>query len=194
MANNWLKNLLKRLKLNESTISMVLGVLVIVVVGALIFNYFKGIREEEKEEIVSEEGIELVEEEGKLVPAGLPVSHKVVRGEHLWEIAEKYYGSGYNWVDIAKENSLANANLLFVDQKLTIPRVEVKKPTTKLAKAETAGLTITGNTYTVVRGDHLWGIALRAYGDGYRWVEIAKANNLVNPNLIHTGNVLVIPR
>lgn len=194
MANNWLKNLLKRLKLNESTISMVLGVLVIVVVGALIFNYFKGIREEEKEEIVSEEGIELVEEEGKLVPAGLPVSHKVVRGEHLWEIAEKYYGSGYNWVDIAKENSLANANLLFVDQKLTIPRVEVKKPTTKLAKAETAGLTITGNTYTVVRGDHLWGIALRAYGDGYRWVEIAKANNLVIPNLIHTGNVLVIPR
>lgn len=194
MANNWLKNLLKRLKLNESTISMILGALVIVVVGALIFNYFKGIREEEKEEIISEEGIELVEEEGKLVPAGLPVSHKVVRGEHLWEIAEKYYGSGYNWVDVAKENSLANANLLFVDQKLIIPRVEVKKPATKLAKAETTGLTITGNTYTVVRGDHLWGIALRAYGDGYRWVEIASANSLANPNLIHTGNVLIIPR
>lgn len=194
MANNWLKNLLKRLKLNESAISMILGALVIVVVGGLIFNYFKGIREEEKEEIISEEGIELVEEEGKLVPAELPVSHKVVRGEHLWEIAEKYYGSGYNWVDVAKENSLANANLLFVDQKLTIPRVEVKKPATKLAKAETAGLTITGKTYTVDRGDHLWEIALRAYGDGYRWVEIAKANNLVNPNLIHTGNVLVIPR
>jgi len=194
MANSWLKNLLKRLKLNESTISMILGALVIVVVGALIFNYFKGIREEEKEEIISEEGIELVEEEGKLVPAGLPVSHKVVRGEHLWEIAEKYYGSGYNWVDVAKENSLANANLLFVDQKLIIPRVEVKKPATKLAKAETTGLTITGNTYTVVRGDHLWGIALRAYGDGYRWVEIASANSLANPNLIHTGNVLIIPR
>lgn len=194
MANNWLKNLLKRLKLNESTISMILGALVIVVVGALIFNYFKGVREEEKEEVVSEEEIELVKEEGKLVPAGLPISHKVVFGEHLWSIAEKYYGSGYNWVDIAKENTLTNANLLFVDQELTIPRVEVRKPTTKLAKAETVGSTITGNTYSVVHGDYLWGIAVRAYGDGYRWVEIARANNLANPNLIHAGNVLTIPR
>jgi nucleoid-associated protein YgaU len=45
-----------------------------------------------------------------------------------------------------------------------------------------------------VKGDSLWKIAVRAYGDGYKWVSIAKANKLVNPNLIHSGNVLTLPR
>lgn len=53
---------------------------------------------------------------------------------------------------------------------------------------------ITGNSYTVQSGDNLWDIAVRAYGDGYRWVEIAQANNLANPGLIFSGNVFTIPR
>jgi nucleoid-associated protein YgaU len=53
---------------------------------------------------------------------------------------------------------------------------------------------ITGNTYTVVRGDNLWNIAVRAYGDGFRWVEIARSNKLVNPHLIHAGNKFILPR
>lgn len=194
MKNNWLKSLLKKLKLNESTISMILGALVIVVVGALIFNYFKGVKEEEPAEVITEKGIELVEEEGKLVPVGLPQTHQVTQGEHLWAIAERYYGSGYNWVDIAEENRLTNANLLTSGQKLTIPKAEIRKPTIDIAEPKLAGPTITGDAYTVVDGDHLWGIALRAYGDGYRWMEIAQANNLENPSIIHAGNVLTLPR
>ena len=53
---------------------------------------------------------------------------------------------------------------------------------------------ITGNSYTVISGDNLWDIAVRAYGDGYRWVDIAEANNLANPDLIHRGNVFKLPR
>ncbi|MGA2968080.1 MAG: LysM peptidoglycan-binding domain-containing protein, partial [Candidatus Levyibacteriota bacterium] len=49
-------------------------------------------------------------------------------------------------------------------------------------------------TYTVKSGDYLWSIAIRAYGDGYQWVKIAKANNLTNPDLIFSGNVLQLPR
>lgn len=58
-------------------------------------------------------------------------------------------------------------------------------------------------TYTVQRGDTLWSIAERFYGDGGRWREILnlKENNIsyltaANGNsypLIHSGNVLVIP-
>lgn len=48
--------------------------------------------------------------------------------------------------------------------------------------------------YTVKSGDSLWKIAVAQYGDGYKWTEIAKANKLVHPNVIHTGNKLVIPR
>ena len=49
-------------------------------------------------------------------------------------------------------------------------------------------------TYTVVVGDTLWSIAVRTYADGYKWTEIAKANNLSNPDLIHAGNVLKLPK
>lgn len=53
---------------------------------------------------------------------------------------------------------------------------------------------ITGNTYIVKEDDYLWEIALRAYGDGYKWVDIARNNNLLNPDVIHKGNVLKLPR
>lgn len=53
---------------------------------------------------------------------------------------------------------------------------------------------ITTSSYTVVAGDCLWTIAERAYGNPYRWTEIAKANNLSNPDLIHPGNIFSIPR
>ena len=47
--------------------------------------------------------------------------------------------------------------------------------------------------YTVVRGDTLWGIAKKFYGNGSRYPEIAKANNIKNPDIIHSGQVLLIP-
>jgi nucleoid-associated protein YgaU len=51
-------------------------------------------------------------------------------------------------------------------------------------------------TYTVVRGDTLWGIAQRFLGAGARYTEIYNANKGViggNPSLIHPGQVLTIP-
>lgn len=49
-------------------------------------------------------------------------------------------------------------------------------------------------TYTVVRGDSLSKIAQKFYGDSEKWVEISKANKLAKPSVIHTGNVLSIPK
>ena len=191
MANGNLKNFLKKIKLNESVISIILGAVVVVVVAILVFNYFKGIgKTGEEATILPTEGeVQLVEEEGKFVPLGLPTVYKVQKGDHLWAIAERFYGSGYNWVDITQENNLANANLLFVDQELTIPKVEVRQSVTEITKPA-----ITGDSYTVVKGDNLWEIAVQAYGDGYQWVKIASENNLAQPDIIHPGNVLRLPR
>jgi nucleoid-associated protein YgaU len=183
-----LKKFLKQVKINESTISTILGAIVIVVIGVLIFNYFRGVKSTKE---VTGPTVEK-NTEGEVIPQGLPTLHKVEAGENLWKIAEKYYGSGYNWVDVAKENKLSNPSLIAAGQELNIPSVAVRKPV--LGANAKYGDPITGSEYTVVKGDHLWGIAIRAYGDGYKWVEIAKANNLANPNLIHPGNVLVLPR
>ena len=161
---------------------MVLGALVIVVVGVLVVNYFK------------DQGgkIPFLSTDNKTEEVQvLPQSHTVAAGENLWTVAEKYYGSGYNWVDIAQENNLSNANVISEGQTLTIPNVEPKLATkTEVTTPEA----ITGGTYTVEKGDSLWIIAVRAYGDGYKWVEIARENNLENPDLIHAGNVLTLPR
>lgn len=189
MANGYLKSLLKKLKLNESTISMFLGLLVVAVIGMLIFNYFKSVSlptEEGKEEVSLPETTEI-----KL--SDLPTVYAVKEGENLWKIAESIYGSGYNWVDIAAENKLVNPDGLAVGQELTIPRAEIIEPTTVQSNEPTSE-TITASQYTIVKGDYLWAIAVRAYGDGYRWVEIARENNLINPNLIYPGNTLTLPR
>ena len=50
-----------------------------------------------------------------------------------------------------------------------------------------------GKYYTVQRGDTLWGIAKKFYGNGSKYPEIAKANNISNPDIIHTGQVILIP-
>ena len=50
-------------------------------------------------------------------------------------------------------------------------------------------------TYLVARGDNLWKIARREYGDPNRWYEIFTANRrLVKaPDLIHPGMTLRLP-
>lgn len=160
---------------------MVLGALVIVTIGILAVNYFKG-------------------QKGETIPAlttqnETQKTHKVVKGDTLWAIAEANYGSGYNWVDIKEANNL-KSDIIEVGQELVLPQVAAKQPTSsaKVVATENNTQTITGSTYTVVRDDSLWKIAVRAYGDGYRWVEIARENKLANPNLIHAGNVLSLPR
>lgn len=122
-------------------------------------------------------------------------------GDDLWKIAEKFYKSGYNWVDIAKANNITNGNTIYAGMKLTIPNVEKKLATVTVSptKAPTAMAELNKpatpqvKSYTVKAGDDLWDIAVAVYKDGYRWPEIAKANKLVNPGVIHPGNVLSIP-
>lgn len=197
-----IKNWLKDLKLNESTISMILGGLVVVVVGILIYNYFTNVGKETgqplSEDQKTTEQVQLVEEEGKMVPKGLPTSHKVAAGENLWQISEKYYGSGYNWVDIARANKLVRPNRILEEQNLEIPKAEVKgKTETKQMVAQPSTATaLTENSYTVQKGDSLWSVAVRAYQDGYKWSEVYKANKdkITNPNLIEVGMVLSLPR
>lgn len=161
---------------------MVLGALVIVIVGVLVVNYFK-------------------DKNGQTLPEALTTNnqiqvgktHTVVKGETLWGISEEVYGSGYNWVDLYKSNNLKNEKIE-VGQKIEIPDVIAKQPTVAKNEFTKTKEQTTPSTYTVVHGDTLWTVAVKTYGDGYKWTLIAKANKLTNPNVIHAGNVLVLPR
>jgi len=52
--------------------------------------------------------------------------------------------------------------------------------------------------YTVVRGDHLWGIARKSqhYGNGFAWPVIYQANRdqIKNPDLIYPDQVFKVPK
>lgn len=48
-------------------------------------------------------------------------------------------------------------------------------------------------TYTVVKGDNLWNLAVEYYGNGAAYTKIVKANNIKDANLIYVGQKLVIP-
>lgn len=129
-----------------------------------------------------------------------PKTYTVKAGDTLWSIAEEAYGSGHNAYDLAKLNSMANADELNEGTVLKLPALEPKDPT----RGEIAGGSYTTNeetpqtqmtkqaqTYEVVAGDTLWAIALKNYGNPYKWVEIQAANpSITNPNLIYAGDTL----
>ena len=171
-----LKEFFKSLRLNEQKISMVLGALVVVVVGVLIYNYFTGINRQQ-------ELAQLTEEQSSVK------IHKVAKGESLWQISLKFYNDGYKWTEIAKVNKLTNPDLIEDGQALTIPELIVVPQVTEEQSIATS-------EYLVVKGDSLWKIAVRAYADGYQWVKVWEANKtkIVNPDLIEVGTKLLLPR
>lgn len=121
--------------------------------------------------------------------------------DSLWLIAGTVYGNGYKWVDIASANNLTNPSTIFSGDKLFLPNApqpstlgEIEKATITPPSSPVVEGTITTTTYTVEKGDTLWDIAERAYANGYKWTDIAKVNNLANPGLIFSGNVLTLPR
>ncbi|RWX46376.1 Chemotaxis signal transduction protein [Candidatus Electrothrix aarhusensis] len=47
--------------------------------------------------------------------------HTVNKGDTLWNISEQYTGSGFNYLDVAKKNKIANPDLIYPAQQVTLP-------------------------------------------------------------------------
>lgn len=106
---------------NQSYLNIILGGLIIIILGVLIFNWFN-------------------KSEGNIGPAqdttqsanadvskdNLPGTYTVKEGDTLFTIAQKYYDDGYKYSEIVKENKFTNENVVTVGQKITIPKLEVE--------------------------------------------------------------------
>ncbi len=121
------------------------------------------------------------------------ITYVIQRGDTLWRLAARYYGTGRFWTRIYQDNQaiLRNPNLLRVGQVLTIyldGRAESDREQ-GFAPVETAG------TYTVRSGDSLWKIAASFYRRGSLWRRIYQANldKITDPGRIHIGQVFTIP-
>lgn len=176
---------------NQSKLSLVLGALIVLVVGILVFNYFS------KSQPSIGPAQQTATKQADVSADELPGKYTVKEGDTLFNIAQNYYKDGYKYAEIAKASELENPDLLEKGQILEIPKLaEVSPaPTADSIPADTLwGPPILGTTYTVVEGDWLSKIAGRSYGDIYSYDKIAKANNIPNPDLIEPGMVLNIPR
>ncbi len=177
----------KYFKSTEEIVSMFLGLIIVVVVGGLIFNYFQ--KNKGNINIPGSSDISLNNKED--LEAGEinkeSDSYIVVAGDNLWRLAEKKYNDGHAWTEIAKANKIENPSLIEVGQKITLPKLE------GLNKVEDNK--ILPGEYKVVEGDSLWKIAVRAYQDGYQWTKIWEKNKskIYNPNGLEIGMVLNIP-
>ena len=182
------KTLKESFETPDSYVSLALGLAVVLVVGMITFNYFKA-----KMQTATSTTPETQAEQAKEAAMTLPGKYTVTSGDTLWSIAEKYYKSGYNWVDIQKANGLTDPGLIENGQVLTIPDAKpIAVPAGEVSSASTVK-SLEKKPYTVLHGDDLWSIAVKMYGDGYRWTDIAQANNLMNPDVIYAGNILTLP-
>lgn len=189
--------LLSYFRFGESYTSLILGMVVVILAVILLTALFRNrnfsglITRQPKQDISATRT--------GPAPGAEKGTYTVRDGDNLWVIAEKTYKSGYNWVDVAKANNISNPDSLEVGMTLKLPEVAVKVATMSenQANVETPvneQNSITGDTYTVQNGDYLWKIAERAYNDGYRWVQIARDNDIQNPDLIYSGTVLRLKR
>lgn len=127
---------------------------------------------------------------------GGTVIYVVQPGDFLARIARQF---NTTVAAIVAANNIANPNLIFPGQQLVIPTGGVTPPpvatsipvtvvpATSVPPTQAPGGT---TTHVVQPGDTLGNIA-RRYGTTV--TAIAQANNIVNPNLIFVGQVLIIP-
>lgn len=180
---------LAQIDFSESYISLMLGALVVLVAIFFVFFFSKSRIYDKINTAISTH-----QEETQILPSNSQVkTYEVKAGDNLWTIAENVYRSGYNWVDLAKANNLSNPGLINTGNKLIIPDVQ-KITVATVQSTQNNGPSISADSYKVVKGDYLWQLAIRAYGDGFKWTEIAKTNNILTPDLIYPDVILKLPR
>ena len=109
------------------------------------------------------------------------ITYTVQRGNTLSQIARAY---GVSVEHIVEMNDIQNPNLIYPGEKLRI----TESLNTNLNPVN-QNENLQYSTYTVQRGDTLWGIA-RRYGVSVRY--LVRLNGIVNPRLIYPGRVLKI--
>lgn len=113
----------------------------------------------------------------------------------------KYLSGNYYVKDITRQISSSgyshSATLIKTDVGSSLKTSTKSKDKKKLVKKVTSSpsKSTAQRTYTVKKGDCLWNIAKKFYGNGSAYTKIydANTNKIANPNLIYPGQVFVIP-
>lgn len=121
--SSFLDRIQNDLENRQSILSLILGVLIVIVIGALVFNYLNKPQPDLGPSQQTDSDEAATEDVSK---EDLPGKYTVKEGDTLFLIAEKYYDNGFLYPSIVEANKLANADAIEVGQVLEIPEVETK--------------------------------------------------------------------
>jgi nucleoid-associated protein YgaU len=135
----------------------------------------------------------------------------VQKGDTLYRLAEKYYGSGRQWQVLADANKdrVGPNGMLREGTRLRVPNPTADAPRQESPRAAPAGAkpgrslatspkapetrVARAKTYTVRKDDTLSEISRRALGTSRRWREISELNGIDDEELLTPGMVLRLP-
>ncbi len=177
---------LKHINLAESYTSLLLGLGVVIVSLVLAITIIK-----QRQAPLIQSTSSVQTQNTVLGKADLQKTYTIQEGDTLKTVSKNVYGSEDLYLVIAKANHIENLDIITTGQVLNTPKIDKTK---NAMQDETILEKITGGEYAVVGGDLLWNLSVRAYNDGNRWKDIAKANGLDNSDQLAPGVALIIPR
>jgi nucleoid-associated protein YgaU len=137
------------------------------------------------------------------------VRHRIVDGDTLTGLAERYLGNSNRFLEIYDQNRdmLTSPDLLPIGSELKIPARGLIAPPTApddpqpmvplapVGQSSNSADARGARTYVVRRNDTLTGIAKQVYGDTSRYPELLEANRqqLSRPEDLRVGTRLIIP-
>jgi len=137
-------------------------------------------------ETTREKGKEAVKE--TFFPTGAGEQHhKVVAGDTLGSISQKYYGTTRHAKLIMEANKLTDENKVRLGKVLVIPKLSTASGVGPVARAAVGG------EYVVKDGDTLTSISQLFYGNAMLYPVIMKANKIDNGRDVLMGQKLIIP-
>jgi nucleoid-associated protein YgaU len=163
-------------KSREEIVSMFIGLLIVIGVATLVVRLvtskkgsidLPGISDttltENKENSTNEKNENIV--------------YVVKKGDYLSKIAKEKLGKAERYMEIAKLNNIKNPSVIEIGQELKMPTTESVEKITE---------------HTVVKGDSLWNISVKVYGDGFQWTRIWNDNKavIIDPGKLEIGMVL----
>lgn len=130
-------------------------------------------------------------------PAPLATTYEVKSGDSFWKIAQKTYGDGNLWKQIADANPTVEAHTLRPGMKLAVPaKREPARRATRATPDDAVVSTAAGKVYTIKAGDVFWNIA-KANAHGRNVMEVLHRIEAANPGVdaerLQIGMQIVIP-
>jgi LysM repeat protein len=121
-------------------------------------------------------------------PPASDLIYTVRPGDTLFRIAGRFH---MTYPELARADGITNPAQIYAGRQLRIPGA-AGLPVTPIIPTQTASVPPASGTttYTVVRGDTLYRVALK---NNTSLQQLMALNNLPNPNIIYVGQTLIVP-